>query len=47
MKLVSAKKENGAWKIDYLISNKELPPRMLPEEEEAASARSVVTGRTA
>jgi ketosteroid isomerase-like protein len=29
------KKENGAWKIDYIITNRELPPRMLPEEEDA------------
>jgi ketosteroid isomerase-like protein len=27
------KKENGAWKIDYIITNRELPPRMLPEQE--------------
>ena len=27
------KKENGAWKIAYIITNKELPSRMLPEEE--------------
>jgi len=27
------KKENGAWKIGYIITNKELPPRMFPEEE--------------
>ena len=26
------KKENGVWKIGYIITNKELPPRMLPEE---------------
>ena len=25
-------KENHAWKISYIITNKELPPRMLPEE---------------
>jgi ketosteroid isomerase-like protein len=25
-------KENEAWKISYIITNKELPPRMLPEE---------------
>jgi ketosteroid isomerase-like protein len=25
------KKENGSWKIDYIITNRELPPRMLPE----------------
>jgi len=29
------KKENGAWKIDYIITNKELPPRLLPEEQSA------------
>jgi ketosteroid isomerase-like protein len=28
-------KEKGAWKIDYLITNKEHPPRMLPEEPTA------------
>jgi len=27
------KKENGGWKIDYIITNKELPPRMLPNQE--------------
>jgi len=27
------KKENGAWKIGYIITNKELPPRLLPEDE--------------
>lgn len=27
------KKENGAWKITYIITNKELPPRMLAEDE--------------
>jgi ketosteroid isomerase-like protein len=26
------KKESGAWKINYIITNKELPPQMLPEE---------------
>lgn len=29
------KKENGAWKIDYIITNREFPPRMLPEHEDA------------
>jgi len=29
------KKENGGWKINYFITNKELPPRMLPEEVNA------------
>jgi ketosteroid isomerase-like protein len=28
-------RENDAWKINYIITNKELPPRMLPEEENA------------
>lgn len=28
-------RESGAWKINYIITNKELPPRMLPEEENA------------
>ena len=25
------KKENGNWKIGYIITNRELPPRMLPD----------------
>jgi hypothetical protein len=29
------KKENGAWKVDYILTNRELPPRMLPEHEDA------------
>jgi len=29
------KKENGVWKIDYIITNRELPPRMLPDQEDA------------
>lgn len=28
------KKENGAWKIGYIMTNKELPPRMIPDENE-------------
>ena len=32
------KKENGEWKIDYIITNKELPPRMLPVDAGAAIA---------
>jgi len=28
------KRENDEWKITYIITNKELPPRMLPEEED-------------
>jgi ketosteroid isomerase-like protein len=31
------RRDNGAWKIDYIITNKELPPRMLPDEENAAA----------
>jgi len=31
------KKQNGVWKIDYIITNKELPPRLLPEQERAAT----------
>lgn len=27
------KKENGEWKIAYIITNKELPPRMLPRDD--------------
>jgi len=26
-------KESGAWKIDYIITNKEMPPQMLPEAD--------------
>ncbi|SRR5216684_8911770 len=32
------KKQNGEWKIDYIITNKELPPRMLPEVAVPAAA---------
>jgi ketosteroid isomerase-like protein len=32
------KKKNGAWKIDYIITNKELQPRMLPEDAGAMTA---------
>jgi ketosteroid isomerase-like protein len=28
-------KQKDGWKIDYIITNKEQPPRMLPEEAEA------------
>jgi ketosteroid isomerase-like protein len=38
------KKENGVWKIDYIITNKELPPRMLPDED--ARAQALITGKT-
>lgn len=39
------KREDGAWKIDYIITNKELPPRMLPDEEDVA-ARQALTETT-
>lgn len=29
-------REGDAWKIDYIITNKELPPQMLRKEESAA-----------
>src|SRR5260370_22970070 len=38
-------KENGAWKIDHIITTKELPPRMLPDDEEVA-AQPAVTQKT-
>jgi hypothetical protein len=28
-------KVNGEWKVDFVMTNKELPPRMLPEKEPA------------
>jgi len=37
------KKQNGAWKIDYIITNKELPPRMLPEDESASAPATAET----
>lgn len=40
------KKENGAWKIDYIITNKELPPRMLPAEKDKWE-QAAITERTA
>lgn len=33
-------KVGGSWKINYIISNKELPPKMLPAEESTATARA-------
>ena len=30
-------REGDAWKIDYIITNRELPPQMLPEEENAGA----------
>ena len=38
------KKENGAWKISYIITNKELLPRMLPEE---ITTKAQTAGRAA
>ena len=35
-------KEGGAWKVNYIITNKEHPPQMLPEEENAGSERAQV-----
>lgn len=37
------KKENRAWKIAYIITNKELPPRMLAEEETVAAQHAGAT----
>jgi ketosteroid isomerase-like protein len=38
---------DGTWKINYIITNKEMPPRMLPEEEsasaETAAARKAIS----
>ncbi|HKT52333.1 MAG TPA: nuclear transport factor 2 family protein [Candidatus Angelobacter sp.] len=39
-------KSEGNWKIHYIITNKEMPPQMLPEEENAAS-HSAVLGKAA
>jgi ketosteroid isomerase-like protein len=33
-------KTKGDWKINYIITNKEMPPKMLPEDE-SASAETV------
>jgi len=33
-------KLDGSWKIKYIISNKELTPKMLPEEESTATAQA-------
>jgi ketosteroid isomerase-like protein len=35
------KRENSRWRIDYIITNKELPPRMLPDEEDVAAQRAL------
>lgn len=37
------KKENGAWKIGYIMTNKELPPRMLPDENERLETAGLST----
>jgi ketosteroid isomerase-like protein len=37
---------DGTWKINYIITNKEMPPRMLPEEE-SASAETAAAGNAA
>jgi len=34
-------RESDGWKINYIITNKELPPQMLPEEENAGSEAEV------
>lgn len=39
------KKENGAWKIDYIITNQEHPARMLPEQE-AAPVRATTSEKS-
>ncbi len=31
-------KESGAWKVDYIMTNREVPPRMLPEESDGSTA---------
>jgi len=36
-------KQSGTWKIDYIITNKELPPQMLSEEDGDSNA-AVTTG---
>jgi ketosteroid isomerase-like protein len=37
-------KADGTWKINYIITNKEMPPKMLPEEENA-SAEAAAAGK--
>jgi ketosteroid isomerase-like protein len=39
-------KESGAWKIDYIITNREMPPQMLPEAD-GAGQKTRVSGKTA
>jgi hypothetical protein len=35
-------KADGTWKINYIITNKEMPPKMLPEEESATADAAAV-----
>jgi ketosteroid isomerase-like protein len=37
-------KTDGAWKINYIITNKEMPPKMLPEQE-SESTRVAAAGK--
>jgi hypothetical protein len=39
-------KAGGDWKINYIITNKEMPPKML-REEECASADAAAAGKAA
>jgi ketosteroid isomerase-like protein len=39
-------RQSGSWKINYLITNKEMPPRMLPEEE-ITSPEMIAAGKAA
>jgi ketosteroid isomerase-like protein len=39
-------KEGGTWKIDYIITNKELPPRMLSEEDGDSTAALTTRSQT-
>jgi ketosteroid isomerase-like protein len=41
------KKERGKWKVDYIITNKELPPRMLAEEADSFTAAAAARGSAA
>lgn len=34
----------GSWKINYIITNKEMPPRMLPEEEHTSMQPAAAGG---
>ena len=39
-------KESGTWKINYIITNKELPPRMLSEEDGDSTAALTTRSQT-